>query len=122
MDEMIDAINEAIDEYGKDVIIIDKTPKMVDGVVQKDNNRHIIYDETEISTKARLTKKTDYEKNGLNDQYVKIVTEVASFKKEDAQYLKSGNELKYTDSIGNTHSFEMKAIDELLTHFVVILD
>lgn len=110
---------------GKNVTILHRAPKTVDGIIQKDNDSNIIYEETEIQTKCRLIDKRDYEQTELGGIKLSSKYKIGLFKKADARagYLSKKNTVQYIDpDTGETVNFEIKSVTSTEGHIEVVLD
>ena len=110
MDDMEEIINEAIDEYGKDVTVIDYETK------------------EETSLRCMLELVQAKESNFTSDMAQgasAVLSEgdaKTSFKNEHASYLKEDNLLKYEDSkTGYKYTFRMLKPSAIGTHIEIAL-
>lgn len=90
------AFKTFINRYGEDVTIIHRTPKEdVNGIV-KDGKGHILYNEEEIETRARVNF-LDGTERFLNNATVQSFDAIALFETSDAEYLNENSRLKTID-------------------------
>ncbi len=125
MNEFEEMFNEYIDEYGKDVQIIHRVPKIVDGQIQKNLAGETICEEpTTIDIKCDLIEKNEYEKTSnvgklkIQGSYV-----IGMFKLEDMDYLKEDNQVIYEDpKSGLVSKYDIKKVlTGIQGHYEVVL-
>lgn len=93
---MRNAFGTFINRYGKPVTIIHRTPKEDETGIVKDKKGHIIYDEEEIETSARVNF-LDGTEHFLNNATVQTFDAIALFETSDAEYLNENSRLRVTN-------------------------
>lgn len=113
---MKNVIKTFINRYGKQVTIIYRTPKEDETGVVKNKKGHIIYNEEEIETKARVNF-LDGTESFLNNATVQEFDAIALFMTKDAEYLNENCRLKvtnpFTEEEVTMQMLKPKALDQL---------
>lgn len=87
---MIEAFEDFISEYGDIVTILTRTPSEAGGEIVKDDRGHIIYDEEEIDTIARIRTVRPNEQL-VKQGVLKLNDAVGLFSLTERDYIKTNN-------------------------------
>jgi len=106
---MISVFNHYINRFGKNVTVLHRTPKIINGKEAKNSRGRTIYNITEIPLRCRIKILRGDEKI-VQNAILEEGDAIGLFKLSDAQYIIEDNNLimEYDDMCGNSYKYRFK--------------